>query len=129
MDKDDLKSNKKPTASGSPSASTSSNASASPNTGTSSNSGTSRKNGDNGYAKNNLIEIPTINIPKGGGSIKSIDEKFTVNEVNGTAAFSLPLPVSPARGASPSLSLAYNSGSGNGIFGLGWELGLASIKR
>ena len=129
MDKDDLKSNKKPTASGSPSASTSSNASASPNTGTSSNSGTSRKNGDNGYAKNNLIEIPTINIPKGGGSIKSIDEKFTVNAVNGTAAFSLPLPVSPARGASPSLSLAYNSGSGNGIFGLGWELGLASIKR
>jgi len=39
------------------------------------------------------------------------------------------VPVSPARGATPSLSLSYNSGSGNGIFGLGWDLALGSIKR
>jgi len=88
-----------------------------------------QQGGENDYAKNNLIEIPSINVPKGGGSIKSIDEKFSVNAVNGTAAFSVPLPFSQARGASPSLSLSYNSGSGNGIFGLGWNLGLPSIKR
>src|SRR5690606_22989604 len=40
------------------------------------------------------------------------------------------LPSSPARGsASPALNLTYNSGSGNGIFGLGWTLGLPSIQR
>lgn len=44
--------------------------------------------------------------------------------------FSIPLPFSQARGASPSLTLSYSSGAGNGIFGLGWNLSLvASIKR
>ena len=34
-----------------------------------------------------------------------------------------------ARGVAPSLSLSYNSGNGNSIFGLGWNLGLTSILR
>ena len=84
---------------------------------------------DGGKTKSNAIEIPSLSLPKGGGAIKAIDEKFSVNAVNGTASFSIPLPFSSARGASPSLNLSYNSGSGNGIFGLGWSLGLASIKR
>ncbi|WP_157198458.1 SpvB/TcaC N-terminal domain-containing protein [Mariniradius saccharolyticus] len=82
-----------------------------------------------GKTQSNAIEVPSISLPKGGGAIKGIDEKFSVNAVNGTGGFSIPLPFSPARGASPSLSLNYNSGSGNGIFGLGWNLGLSSIKR
>jgi RHS repeat-associated protein len=84
---------------------------------------------DGGKTKSNAIEVPSINLPKGGGAIKGIDEKFSVNAVNGTASFSIPLPVSPARGAAPALNLSYNSGGGNGIFGLGWNLGLPSIKR
>jgi hypothetical protein len=79
--------------------------------------------------KSNQIEIPSISLPKGGGAIKSIDEKFSVNPVNGTASFALPLPFSPARGVTPSLNIQYNSGGGNSIFGLGWNLSLASIKR
>ncbi|MCB0375594.1 MAG: hypothetical protein KDD04_06715, partial [Sinomicrobium sp.] len=79
--------------------------------------------------KSNAIEIPQISLPKGGGAIKGIDEKFSVNAVNGTASFAIPLPFSPARGFSPSLNLSYNSGSGNSIFGLGWNLGLSSVKR
>ncbi|MGB8192487.1 MAG: SpvB/TcaC N-terminal domain-containing protein, partial [Chitinophagaceae bacterium] len=84
---------------------------------------------DGGKTKSNAIEIPSISLPKGGGAIKGIDEKFSVNAVNGTASFSIPLPFSPARGAVPSLAISYNSGSGNGIFGLGWQIGSASIKR
>lgn len=84
---------------------------------------------DGGRTKSNAIEIPSISLPKGGGAIKGIDEKFSVNAVNGTASFSIPLPFSPARGASPALSLSYNSGAGNGVFGLGWMLSLPSIKR
>lgn len=84
---------------------------------------------DGGRTKSNAIEIPSISLPKGGGAIKGIDEKFSVNAVNGTASFSIPLPFSPARGASPALGLSYNSGAGNGIFGLGWALNLPSIKR
>lgn len=84
---------------------------------------------DRGKTKSNAIDVPSISLPKGGGAIKGIDEKFSVNAVNGTASFSIPLPFSPARGASPALSLSYNSGAGNGAFGLGWALSLPSIKR
>lgn len=84
---------------------------------------------DGGKTKSNAIEVPSISLPKGGGALKGIDEKFTVNAVNGTSSFSIQLPFSSARGTSPSLSLSYNSGTGNGIFGLGWGLSLGSIKR
>src|SRR6266849_7731813 len=84
---------------------------------------------DGGKTKSNAIEIPAINLPKGGGAIKGIDETFSVNAANGTASFSIPLPFSPARGASPALNISYNSGAGNGIFGLGWTLNLPYIKR
>lgn len=85
---------------------------------------------DGGKTKSNAIEIPSIALPKGGGAIKGIDEKFSVNAVNGTTSFSIPLPFSPARGgASPALNLTYDSGAGNGIFGIGWTLSLPAIKR
>lgn len=85
---------------------------------------------DGGKTKSNAIEVPSIALPKGGGALKGIDEKFEVNAANGTAGFSIPLPLSSGRnGFAPSLSLSYNSGGGNGIFGLGWGLGLPSIQR
>jgi hypothetical protein len=84
---------------------------------------------DEEKTKSNAIEIPSISLPKGGGAIKGIDEKFAVNAVIGTASFSIPLPFSPARDASPALNLNYSSGAGNGVFGLGWKLSLPSIKR
>ena len=37
--------------------------------------------------KSNALEIPQISLPKGGGAIKSIDEKFSVNAANGTVRF------------------------------------------
>ncbi len=73
---------------------------------------------------------PQISLPKGSGAIKGIDEKFSVNPVNGTAALEIPLPLSPGRGGfTPALSLSYNSGGGNGECGLGWNLGLPAISR
>lgn len=80
-------------------------------------------------SKKFALEAPAITLPKGGGAIKNIDEKFSVNAVNGTAAINIPLPFSTARSYTPSLSLSYNSGNGNGPFGLGWQLGAPSIKR
>ena len=32
-------------------------------------------------------------MPKGGGALRGIDEKFQVNAANGTSSFSIPLPV------------------------------------
>jgi hypothetical protein len=77
----------------------------------------------------NTVDSPSLSLPTGGGAIKAIDEKFAVNAANGTATLSIPLPFSPAREAGPAFRLDYNSGAGNGVFGLGWSLRLPSIKR
>lgn len=75
-------------------------------------------------------QAPTIELPKGGGAIKGIDEKFSVNAVNGTTSLEIPLPITPGRGDfSPKLSVQYNSGGGNSEFGQGWGLSLPSIQR
>jgi RHS repeat-associated protein len=73
---------------------------------------------------------PAITLPKGGGAVRGIGEKFTANPVTGTGSLTIPLPVSPGRsGFGPQLSLSYDSGSPHGPFGLGWSLGLPQITR
>jgi len=77
-----------------------------------------------------LPEVPTASLPKGGGAVKSIEEKFQVNSVTGTSSFSIPIPLSPSRhDFQPTVGLNYNSGSGNGPFGLGWNVGIPAITR
>src|SRR5262245_60321847 len=69
-------------------------------------------------------------LPKGGGAVRGIDESFAANPATGTASFTVSLPISPGRsGFTPELSLSYDSGSGNGPFGLGWSLDLPVISR
>ena len=73
---------------------------------------------------------PTPTLPKGGGAIKGIGEKFAANPVTGTGSMTIPIATSPGRsGFGPELNLSYDSGSGNGEFGFGWNLALPSITR
>src|SRR3954447_3706598 len=73
---------------------------------------------------------PQIALPKGGGAIRGIGEKFAANPVTGTGSMSVPIATSPGRsGFGPQLSLSYDSGAGNGPFGFGWSLSLPSITR
>jgi len=73
---------------------------------------------------------PAISLPKGGGAIRGIGEKFAANPVTGTGSMSIPIATSPGRsGFGPQLSLSYDSGAGNGPFGLGWSLSLPAITR
>src|SRR5229473_7276822 len=74
--------------------------------------------------------LPAISLPKGGGAIRGIGEKFAINPVTGTGALSVPIFSSPGRsGFGPELTLSYDSGSGNGVFGFGWHLNVPSIIR
>src|SRR5262245_56574196 len=76
------------------------------------------------------VLAPAIALPKGGGAIRGIGEKFAANPVTGSARFSIPLPASPGRGGfGPELTLSYDSGSGNGAFGFGWSVPLPAISR
>src|SRR5215470_4098079 len=81
------------------------------------------------HNKNNA-GLPTISLPKGGGAIRGIGEKFAANPVTGTGSMTVPISVSPGRsGFGPQLALSYDSGTGNGPFGLGWNLSLPAITR
>ena len=74
--------------------------------------------------------LPALSLPKGGGAIRGIGEKFGVNPVTGTGSMTVPVFTSPGRaGMGPQLSLSYDSGAGNGPFGLGWNLSLPAITR
>ena len=76
------------------------------------------------------VAPPQLNLPKGGGAIRGIGEKFAANPVTGTGSLTLPVCASPGRsGFGPQLSLSYDSGSGNGPFGFGWTLGLPHVTR
>lgn len=78
------------------------------------------------------IPLPSINLPKSGGAISSIGEKFTAESATGMGTLTIPIATSAAdsRGNfAPPLSLTYNSGAGNGVFGIGWEVPLGSITR
>ncbi len=75
-------------------------------------------------------QAPAITLPKGGGAIRGIGEKFAANPVTGTGSISVPIATSAGRaGFGPQLSLAYDSGAGNGPFGYGWSLALPAITR
>src|SRR5437660_3755477 len=76
------------------------------------------------------VSAPQVSLPKGGGAITGIGEKFAANPVTGTGSMTVPLPTSPGRsGFGPQLSLSYDSGAGNGPFGFGWSLALPAVSR
>ena len=58
------------------------------------------------------ISPPAISLPKGGGAIRGIGEKFAANPVTGTGSMTVPIATSPGRsGFGPQLSLSYDSGA------------------
>src|SRR6187549_3197614 len=76
------------------------------------------------------LRAPAISLPKGGGAIRGIGEKFAANPVTGTGSTSIPIYTSPGRaGFGPKLALSYDSGAGNGPFGFGWNLSIPAITR
>src|SRR5580693_919767 len=74
--------------------------------------------------------LPSVTLPKGGGAIRGLGEKLSVDAATGTASMTVPVPLSPGRsGFTPPLHLSYDSASGNGPLGFGWSLGLPTITR
>src|SRR5437773_11392014 len=58
-----------------------------------------------------------ISLPKGGGALKGIGEKFTPDLFTGTGNYSVPIELPPGRnGFQPQLSLVYSTGNVNSPF-------------
>jgi hypothetical protein len=78
----------------------------------------------------NAVKAPNPALPKGGGAVRGLGEKFAANLVSGTGSLTIPIATSPGRGGfGPELSVAYDSGGGNGPFGVGFRLSVPSISR
>ena len=76
------------------------------------------------------FSLPSITLPKGGGAIHGMGEKFSANPATGAAALSIRIFATPNRADFyPKLSLSYDSASGNGHFGFGWGLSVPAITR
>ena len=71
-----------------------------------------------------------ISLPKGGGALSGIGEKFSPDLHTGTGNFTIPIALPPGRnGFQPQLNLVYSTGNGNGPFGLGWNLSIPGVSR
>ena len=76
------------------------------------------------------ISEQIISLPKGGGALQGIGEKFSPDLFTGTGNFTVPIALPPGRnGFQPELSLIYSTGNGNGPFGLGWSLSIPGVSR
>ena len=85
---------------------------------------------DDPSSKGKPADVPQLGLPKGGGAIRGIGEKFAANSVTGTGSVTIPITASPGRsGFGPSLSLAYDSGAANNSFGFGWSVSLPMVTR
>ena len=94
------------------------------------NQSTDTKSDNDGKSQNSPFTPPGISLPKGGGALRGVDEKFSVNPVTGSCSLTAPLALSQGRsGFGPQLALSYDSGNGNGAFGMGWNLSLPAITR
>ena len=74
--------------------------------------------GANQPDKSFAVSAPAIYLPKGGGAIRGIGEKFAANPVTGIGPMSVPIATSRGR-----------SGSGYNPCGFRWRLSLSSITR
>jgi hypothetical protein len=71
-----------------------------------------------------------ISLPKGGGALKGIGEKFSPDLFTGTGNFTIPIATPPGRnGFQPKLNLVYSTGNGNDPFGAGWSLSTPATSR
>lgn len=68
-------------------------------------------------------------MPSGGGAMRGISEPFKSQPFSGGGGFSIPFGTPDARGLAPDITLAYSSGSGNGLFGLGFSVAMDSVMR
>ena len=78
----------------------------------------------------NTSHLPKVSLPKGGGAMRGLGEKFSANPQTGAASLTIGIPTTPARaGSNISMDLQFSSLSGNGPFGFGWHLSVPSITR
>ena len=74
------------------------------------------------------LHITPPALPNGAAPLHGTGQWSAVGG-NGVATLEIALPISPIRGYTPSMTLAYHSSHANGPFGLGWTVPIHAISR
>ena len=78
----------------------------------------------------NGVGLEKISLPSGPGSIEGLGDAFEPQLNTGTSSYSVKIASPPGvAGLQPNVVLRYNSGAGNGHFGIAWNDGLMAIQR
>jgi Salmonella virulence plasmid 65kDa B protein len=81
-------------------------------------------------AEKSGVSEQVISLPKGGGELKGLGEKFQPDLHTGSGYFTVPIFCPNGRNSfQPQLSLKYSAGYPNGVYGLGWTLTVPKISR
>lgn len=78
--------------------------------------------------KNNQIITPKLSIASGGGTVRGVDENFNTDAFTGTANFNIPIKLPGARAMTPAMDISYTSGGGNGLLGIGFNIGQSAVS-
>jgi YD repeat-containing protein len=71
-----------------------------------------------------------VSVPSGPGSIEGLGDSYEVQLNTGTAKYGVSVALPPGRaGLAPSVKAGYDTGAGNGLLGIGWNIGFMSIRR
>lgn len=77
-----------------------------------------------------LVMGSKLQLPQGGGALTGLEENLSVSQATGMLNMTVKLPLLENRHAfNPPIALHYSSANGNGILGMGWDLGLPAIFR
>jgi RHS repeat-associated protein len=77
--------------------------------------------------QNEGVTLPKIGVPSGGGRTGSPETAFVIEENFGSGALPFPLDLPTGRELNLELAVAYSSGGGNGLFGIGFTANIPSI--
>lgn len=80
--------------------------------------------------KKDGVGLSKISLPNGPGSIEGLGEAFEPQLNSGTSPYSVKIAIPPGvNGHQPDVTLRYNSGKGNGHFGLAWSYEPMALSR
>jgi RHS repeat-associated protein len=80
--------------------------------------------------KKSGVQSNSRSVPTMGGGSHSTGDTFQPNLAMGGGSYKIPFDLpNGAGGFSPKLDLIYNTGYSNGVFGMGWQLGLPFVSR
>lgn len=76
------------------------------------------------------VDASTLALPSAPASVRGLAGDATVSVFTGQVSYAVPIELPPGRGQfAPVLELMYEGALGNGPLGVGWTLGVPSIRR